>query len=165
MGRTAGYSRNNYNYRMDSYIEGNTVRRAQYGQTVEKPARRVQRRPAVSSKTRRNRERALQIDFGYVLFLTAAAIASLFVCVKFLQLQSISTAYQKSVTSLESQLSTLKHTNDAQYENIISSMNLEEIKKIAMDDLGMVYAEKGEVITYNSQDSDYVRQYDDVPTE
>ncbi len=122
-------------------------------------------KPAVSRKTRRNREKALQINLGYVAFLTAAAVATLFVCVRFLKLQAESTAYLKTVTSLESQLATLKMDNDADYERTISSVDLDEIKDIAINELGMVYADEGQVITYDSQSGDYVRQYEEVPSE
>lgn len=165
MGRTAGYSRKNYNYRMDPYIEGNTVRKPDRVQRPERPVRKERMRPAVSRKTRRNREKALQINLGYVAFLTAAAVATLFVCVRFLKLQAESTAYLKTVTSLESQLATLKMDNDADYERTISSVDMEKIKDIAINELGMVYADEGQVITYDSQSGDYVRQYEDVPSE
>lgn len=163
MGRTAGYSKRNYNYRMDPYIDGNAVRKP--GRMNEIPQRRQEEiRPSVSRNTRKNREKALQINFGYVLFLLAAAVATLFVCVNFLQLQAESTARRKMVESLESQFSALKMENDAAYEDALSSVELEKVKDIAIHELGMVYADKGQIITYDSQDSDYVRQYHDVPT-
>ena len=67
--------------------------------------------------------------------------------------------------SLESQLSALKMENDAAYDAAVSSVVLEKVKDIAIHELGMVYADKGQIITYNSQDGDYVRQYDEVPKE
>lgn len=165
MGRTAGYSKKNYNYRMDPYIEGNVVRNPEQANAVPKRRREEEIRPSVSRKTRRNREKAQQINLAYVLFLLAAAVATLFVCVNFLQIQAESTAHRKTVASLESQLSALKMENDVAYEAAVSSVDLEKVKDIAINELGMVYADKGQIITYDSQDNDYVRQYEDVPTE
>lgn len=165
MGRTAGYSRKNYNYRVDPYIEGNAVRKPARVQQPVRPVHEERKRPAVSRETRRNRERAQQINMGYVMFLTVATVATLFVCVRFLQLQSESTAYRKSITSLESQLSTIKMNNDAEYKRAASSEDLAAIKDIAINELGMVYPEEGQVQTYNSQEGDYVKQYEEVPTE
>ena len=165
MGRTAGYSKKNYNYRMDPYIEGNVVRKPERANTVPQRRREEEHRNSVSRKTSQNREKAQQINFAYVVFLLAAAVATLFVCVKFLQLQAESTAHRKTVASLESQLSTLKMENDVAYESAVSSVDLEQVKDIAINELGMVYADKGQIITYDSQDSDYVRQYEEVPTE
>lgn len=165
MGRTAGNRRTNRSYYSESYINGNTVRKARPAQTVpgRRPEERV--RPRVSRKTRRNREKALEFNFAYVAFLTAAAVASLFVCVNYLRLQAESTTYRKTVASLESQLNTLKAENDAEYERALSSVDLEQIKETAINKLGMVYAGEGQIMTYNSQEGDYVRQYEDVPTE
>ena len=161
MGRTV--SRNNQDYR-DPYIQGNTVRKMQPMREVPERQEEI-RRPSTSIKTRRNRERALQMNFAYVLFLTGAAVLSLFVCVNFLQLQSESTANRKAVTALETELSDLKLENDTAYEHALNSLDLEYIKNVALNELGMIYAGEGQVVTYASQDSDYVRQYEDVPTE
>ena len=164
MGRKAGYSSRNYNYRMDPYIQGNTVRKPQHTMVPER-TREEELRPSVSRNTRKNRERALQINMGYVIFLLAAAAITLFVCVRFLKLQAESTSYRNSVSVLESQLSSLKMENDTSYESVVSSVDLKKVKDIAINELGMVYADKGQIITYDSQDSDYVRQYEEVPKE
>lgn len=165
MGRRAGYSRKNYNYRMDPYIDGNTVRQPA---PVRQPVRRRTEtiRPDVSRSTRRNRERALQLNLAYVTFLAIAAVITLSVCVRFLQQQSTSTSYRKSIASLEGQFSALKMENDAENKRIQSSVNLEDIKDIAINKLGMVYPREGQVYVYNSQsDQNYMRQFEDVPTE
>lgn len=58
----------------------------------------------------------------------------------------------------------MKLANDTKYDETMASVDLEKIKDIAINELGMVYAEQGQIINYNSQDGDYVRQYEDVPT-
>ena len=55
--------------------------------------------------------------------------------------------------------------NDAAYEKAAASVDLDEVKNIAIKKFGMIYANQGQIITYDVQDSDYVRQYDDVPIE
>ena len=57
----------------------------------------------------------------------------------------------------------MKLENDETYTKIMSSVDLEEIKRIAINELGMKYAKEGQVITYSGEGSDYVRQYDDIP--
>lgn len=105
------------------------------------------------------------MSMSYVVFLSVAAVASLFICVNFLKLQAECTANRKQVAQLESQYSDLKLANDAAYAKAVSSVDLEEIRDIAINELGMVYANKGQIITYDKQDKDYVRQYEDVPME
>ena len=45
----------------------------------------------------------------------------------------------------------------------MSSVDLESIRKTAMEELGMVYASEDQVVLYDSKSTDYVRQYQDVP--
>lgn len=165
MGRTAGYKKNNYTYRMDAYVQGNTVRKSQsaYAVPVRQPEREI--KPRTSAATRSNRAKALQMDLAYVGFLAVAAIATLFVCINFLQLRSQNTNYRNRVSSLEAQVSSLKMENDAAYKDAVASVDLEAVKERATKELGMVYAREGQIITFEGEEGDYVKQYQDVPTE
>ena len=118
-----------------------------------------------SARTKRNRARALQMNFGYVAFLALAGVMTLFVCVNYLKLQAQNTTFRNQTASLESQLADLKQQNDAAYENALTSVNLDTIRDIAINKLGMVYAGEEQVKTYDDKSSDYVRQYEDVPAE
>ena len=166
------------NQNIGMYVDGNTVRKVQYSQAV--PARvsnpgrdyRQENRPNRQKKTavhsaarRRARSRAFQMSVGYVSFLSVAAVASVFICVNFLKLQAEVTTARKTVASLESQYSELKLANDAAYSKAVSSVDLDGIRDIAINELGMVYANKGQIVTYDVQDEDYVRQYQEVPRE
>ena len=83
----------------------------------------------------------------------------------FLQLQSEGISYRNKIASLESQLTELKLANDNAYEEAVSSVDMEEVKRIAVNELGMTYADEGQIILYNNQEGDYIRQYAEVPTE
>lgn len=159
-----GFTRKNQNHQTKAYVDGNTVRQFQAVPRIQEEPPVRKRRPATSRNTRKNREKALQMNFAYVTFITLASVATLFVCVNFLQLQAENTAHRNTVTALESQLSTLKLANDTKYEETLASVDLAKIKEMAINDLGMVYATQGQIIGFNSQDGDYVRQYEDVPT-
>lgn len=162
--RSAGTARRqvrSYNqYEMNTYVDGNTVRKVQAA-----PRREQQTRTTVSSSTRKNREKALQMNMSYVLFLTVAAVLTVMVCINYLKLQALSTTYQKTVTSKSTQLSELKLENDSEYNRIVSSVDLEQVKEVAMNELGMVFASEKQIRTYDSMESDYVKQYQDIPTE
>ena len=141
------------------YVDGTAVRKLQ---TAPQPQERRQN-PSASQRTKRNRERALSMNLGYVLFLTAAAVVTVFMCVNFLQLQAMETRLQKEVTSLETQLDAAILENDSDYNRIMTSVDMEQVKNVAMNELGMVYAKKSQIVTYEIENSDYVRQYTDVP--
>lgn len=95
---------------------------------------------------------------GYVMFLAAALIASGLILVNFIQLQSQLTALTKTVAFRESELNQIKMANDEEYNRIISGIDLEEIKRIAIGELGMDYAEEGQIVPYENRSSDYMRQ-------
>ena len=75
-----------------------------------------------------------------------------------LQLQAELTNLTKSVAASQSTLNRLKVANDEEYNRILSSINLEEIKRIAIMELGMVYAQEGQIIEYENESGDYMRQ-------
>ena len=85
------------------------------------------------------------MSIGYVLFLTAALGAAMWVCVGYLKLQADNTARVKNIAALETQLSTLKDENDDEYNRVTTSVDLEKIRDIAVNELGMVYANEDQV--------------------
>lgn len=161
---------------------GSGVRRSQYGRTENRrtyeytdgnTVRKVQSAPAPGSKkqatpntaARKKRARASQMNTGYVLFLTAAAIVTVFMCVNYLKLQAQSTKLRREVTSLEVQLDAAKLANNSDYNGIMTGIDMEHVKDVAMNRLGMGYAKKGQIVTYSKNESDYVRQYQEIPEE
>ena len=64
---------------------------------------------------------------------------------------------------MESRLNTLKLDNDEEYSRITSNIDLEEVKRIAIQELGMKYAEEGQIVTVTGGGSDYMRQVADIP--
>lgn len=152
-------------------VDGNTVRKQagnarpvpEQRREQQKPKR--QKRQSVSSRTRQNRARALNLNPGYVLFLTVASVLTLFVCVNYLKLWADNVMLRNDVASQEVRLSELKTENDAVYEKTMASVDLEEIRDIAIHKLGMMYAGEEQVRTYDNISRDYVRQYGDVPEE
>ena len=72
---------------------------------------------------------------GYVMFLAAALCAAAFILVNYIQLQSDLTTLTKTVADMESELNGLKLSNDEEYNRIISGIDLEEIKRVAIGQL------------------------------
>ncbi len=119
-------------------------------------------RPRVSAMTQSNRERALQMNFGYVLFLLAAAVVTIAICVNYLQLQARYTAVREETTYLETRLDSLRLENDATYNGIISAVDLEHVRETAQKRLGMSYPRRDQIVRYEKSEKDYVRQFRDV---
>lgn len=140
------------------YVQGNTVRKAQ-------PVRQMSERPQkrVSNSVRKNRERAKHMSAGYVLFLCAALVSAGIILVYYIGLQSDITNSVKHIAALERQLNGLKVANEENYSRISSSVDLEEIRRIAIQELGMQYAKEGQIISFASENSDYVKQMAEIP--
>ncbi len=146
------------------YVQGNTVRRLQ-PQHREIPQRMPERQRRPQSYTiKRNQEKALQMDLPYLIALVIAACSALYICVNYIHIQSDMTARMDTIQQLEQDLEALKSENDALETRINTYVDLDHVYKVATEDLGMVYAGKDQVLLYNRTESEYVRQYEDIPT-
>lgn len=147
-GREDNYRRNG-----DVYVYGNTVRKLEPAKRrVEKPVRKQ------NTEVRKNRDKASHMSARYVLFLVTALCASAYILVNFIQLQSDLVSLTKTVAAKERELNNQKLLNDEEYNRIVNSIDLEEIKRIAIGELGMVYAQEGQIITYENEGRDYMRR-------
>lgn len=155
--RTANRSRTT-NVRNGYYVQGNVVRRLDVTKEIEgQPVKRT------NNTARKNRDRAKNMSAGYVLFLCVALVIAGFTLTNYIGLQSDITNSVKHISTLEKQLNDLKLANDEEYSRITSSVNLEEIKRVAIQELGMQYAEEGQIISFASENNDYVKQMADIP--
>lgn len=166
-----------------SYIDGTSVKRLK---PREEPQRRQQRQTPVprtktqkqpqqkeavprrtnvqvSSETRKNREKATNMNLGFVIFLTIICAAILFSAVYYLEMKSELTTAMEKVAAAESTYSQLKEDNDALNSQVMSSTDLAEVKKVALGRLGMTYPSEDQTETYETSRSSYVRQYQEVP--
>ena len=140
------------------YVQGSTVRKI-------RPDRENTRQPKkkVNNSVRKNRDRAKHMNAGYVLFLGMALVATGMILVYYIGLQSDITNSVKHISMLESQLNDLKVENEENYSRISSSVDLEEIRRIAIQELGMQYAQEGQIISFVSENNDYVKQMAEIP--
>ena len=155
-GRIAN-TRRQTTYRNSTYVQGTAVR-----QLEELDGEDVRRR-RVRPNVRRKHDSAQRMNFGYVLFLSVALVAVGMILIGYIKLQSNITTSMKHVSSLEAELNDLKKSNDEAYTKIESSVDLNKIKQIAINELGMTYASKGQVVEYSGEGSDYVRQVGEIP--
>lgn len=153
--------RNTYDRRAagnSSYVYGNTVRKLDVTTAIEEEPRKK-----LSNTTRKNRERAARMSLGYVLFLAMAMMVAAVVLIGYIRLQSDNTMAMEKIASMESELNDLRLKNNEEYSRAVSNVDLEEVKRIAIEELGMKYAEEGQVINVEGAKDDYVRQYIEMP--
>ena len=149
-----------------AYTEGNTVRIARPEEIPDRWERtyreeREQQRRKV--RIRRNRDKALQMNPSFVLFVTAAAICVLFVCVHYMQVQTSIISTMGQIEEKEQELEALKADNDLLAAEIRTNVDLDEIYRVATEELGMVRPQNDQILYYEKTESEYVRQYESIP--
>lgn len=115
----------------------------------------------ISNETRKNREKAHHMNLAYMVFLIVALCCAGMVLVNYLQLQAEVTRRAEIIANKESELNTLRLSNDEDYNRIINSIDMEQIKQVAIQDLGMTYATEGKIQLYTNDGSDYMRKVAD----
>ena len=137
----------------NKYVYGNTAR-------ALRPVERDMRSPRkVSGRSRKSIDRDTGMNPAFMLFMTLAMILTGIVCVQYIRLQSSLTTYVDTISAMEIELQSLRAENDDYESRLKGARGLENIKKRAMDELGMTYASDDQIVVYNSDGTDYVRQF------
>ncbi len=140
----------------ERYVHGNTVRK------VNEPVRRNAPYHVQEPSVRKKRH---HMSLGYLLFLSTAVVLMGLTLTWYISLQSQITGSVKNIATLQSQLNTLKQENDEAYNRANGNVDLDEVKRIAIQEYGMTYATEGQIVTYSDGGgNDYVRQIAPIPT-
>lgn len=154
-----------------AYVDGNTVRRYE---AAPKPPQRDPRKEEEERKAKErkrqakraakaNQQRALRMSPGYVVFLSAAMALTVGVCAVFLRMQADARHHMSQIATLENQILELKTDNDAAQSKLERSIDLEQVKDIAINQLGMRYPTQDQIIYFRVDEDDYMNQYQDIP--
>ena len=139
------------------YMNGNTARQTRTAPGFER------RQVRVVEPAERKQGKNQKMSLGYVLFMSVALAFMGVMLVFYIGLQSEVKSTVKTISQKESELNDLRNSNDEMESRVKSDVDLEEIKEIAMGQLGMIYAKEGQIETFLSEDSDYVRQLQEIP--
>lgn len=165
-GRTAYGGRNAQAVSTEYYTDGNTVR-VRRPEPVRVPARRrisrkeYERRVRLWQDAEKTESVSMSLPLTLILALMVAAV--LFVGYNYLCLRSSIDMHMDKVNSLETELENMKTENDALERSIDTSVDLNHVYDVAVNELGMVRAGQNNVITYDKTESEYVRQYESIP--
>lgn len=153
------------NYDDYHYVEGNTVRKigVEYYGNEEREYQREYQEEVIRRRRKRRQVKTPSIDLISLVFMVAAIITTAYVCVQYLKVQADVTNMNKSIVSMERNIVTMKNDNNAAIEDITSAIDIQYIYKVATEELGMVHADKNQIISYESNKSNSVKQYGDIP--
>jgi hypothetical protein len=111
-----------------------------------------------SHEVRKNQEKARYMSPGYMMLLLAALCLTAFLLIGHVRLMAELTARTQAVTKLTVAVNDLKIQNDENYNQIVSGIDLGEIKRVAIGELGMVFPGEGQVVLYADVKRDYFRK-------
>lgn len=162
------------------YTDGSAARKAEFAPSYDRPVRRQEPRPqrapqkktnyqtgaqrAQAQRRREQAEKALAFDFRYTVFVVAAVAVMVVACVYMLYMESRINTQQNNINSMTSQLEKIENENTSYAMSLNNMYTLDDIYDVASNELGMVYAKKGQIVYYESASEDYVKQYQDVPS-
>ena len=156
----AEYRRNSRNVSKVPYEYGSAVRQLNIAEPLKTPDESQQTQKEINREIRRQRQKQIRrnnkINLMYTVAVASVAAVVFFICYQYLNVQAAAKTNSDMIAELKSELSTLK-------SDINASIDYDAIYDTAVNELGMVYPEKKQVITYDSKESEYVKQYKDVP--
>ncbi len=159
-----------YNY----YIDGSNVRQLNtapdYDRSVrpgERQREEFERRQRERDNRQKQRERASRLrGMDLLAFLTysVAFFAIAFLAINYLRVQGEIKASAKTLSTLETQVMKLADENKVISDSKDVPLNMDLLYEIATGTFGMVLPEENQVISYETDDNGYVKQYGEIPT-
>lgn len=148
--------RKKYKRKSNAYVVGNNaVAYAQYEENNEAYVSEVVK----VSKPRRER---YSIDPMYTFMLSFVIIAMLIICVIMLKTQFSVADTSEHIIELKNELNEAKKINAHLDATINNELDLVEIKRIAIEEYGMVYPTGDDIIIINTESSSYTVQYTSI---
>ena len=154
-------SRNNRNSYRTVYVNDNLARKQEAYIETTSPRKRetVTQQPEKQdlhkAHTKANHGLSSSFGFAFTLVMAGVMVGIFIVLTKYISLNI-------NMTSLRKELSTMTMENDNLEISINSSIDYDYIYKVATEELGMVYPSCNQIVSYDSEDSEYVVQYKDV---
>lgn len=155
------------NEKKDLYVYGNAVKNLS-AMPAQEPQKRDRRDLEQEKNKKRLQHKEAQrihrINLLYT-FAVVGVVAFIFtVCIQYLELQASVKGNSSAVANLEVQLNEMTEKNDATELQIDGSIDYNKILDTAINELGMQYPNKKQVVEYKSSQSEYVKQFSDIPS-
>lgn len=146
---------------MEREIEGNVVRKPKTQSVPPVRIQKVQKRRTSVSANKRIRKQKAHLTLAGV----AAAALVILLCCLMLSSMDVNGTLSDDVYDLEKQIEELTVFNDAREYEINASVDLNEVIRVATEELGMVRSSQAQVVTYSVKNSEYLQQVAAVPVE
>ncbi|MBR6897840.1 MAG: hypothetical protein IKN24_06690 [Lachnospiraceae bacterium] len=148
---------------------GNTVREVVRPLPEEQDEYDVRpKRPARRSLTREEQKkmmRAKSFNLPSIIVIAIFMIAAAYSCFLFVGAQGELNKHLSNVKALRSELQTITERNDIRLNDVETGIDYTEIYDYAITQLGMSQPRKDQVVWYDATESEYVVQYEKIPTQ
>ena len=111
---------------------------------------------------RKSREQAVQMNFRFVMFMGSLIFLMTICLIGYIKLKSDISESNKEISSLETELTELRATNNEVYNELTGNIDLEAIREIAIEEFGMQYADQDQIVVYSESKGDSVHQIADL---
>lgn len=151
-----------------AYVSGSAVKKLYVQQPLQQPE--ADNEAQIERRVRRKREnaqihRANKLNFLYTISVSLVVGVIFGICFQYLNLQTSVKNNASEISQLEAKYNSLKESNDELEAEINAGIDLDAIYDTAVNELGMVYPSKSQVLNYDSGESEYVIQYQDIPAD
>mgnify|MGYP002894945695 FL=1 len=153
------------NHRTTEYQYGSAVRKLQSVPEIHtyEHERRIKEQEQERRQRRREIRRNNRVNLIYTTVLVSCAAAVFAICYQYLNVQSAIKTNSQTVVELQNQLNSLKAENNSHESEINAGIDYDAIYDTAVNELGMVYPSRSQVVGYDSKESEYVKQYQNIP--
>ena len=160
-GKVLEKRRNVVNHRTTEYQYGSAVRKLQSVPEIHtyEHERRIEEQEQERRQRRREIRRNNRVNLVYTTVLAICATAVFAICYQYLNLQSDIKTNSTAVVELQNQLNSENNSHESE---INAGIDYNAIYDTAVNELGMVYPSRSQVIGYDSKESEYVKQYKDI---
>lgn len=150
------------------YVSDGSTVRVLHPEENPEYQRRLRRRKAleaaaVREEKRRQEMKAMSMNAGILLLAVIALVVTVYFGYSYIHLKNSVNEHMEAVKQLEKQLETRRTENDALEQSIDTSIDLSYVYNVATNELGMVRSGQDNVIRYDKTESEYVRQYENIP--
>ncbi len=113
----------------------------------------------VRERTREHKH-VVHLNKVYTIYFAIGLLITGVFFVTYVHLQNSITTSMTNIARLEQNIASLKEENSATASRISTATNLTYVKRVAMNDLGMVYATNDQIVYYEVDTEDFMDAYE-----
>lgn len=151
------------------FVDGNAAKQLApngYAYNYPDPIRKeekVDKKAREGSSKRRSTKELSSVNKASCMILIMAISLTLFTCIQYIKTQAEVSVLNRNITQMEKELNNINEENKIQSNKLIAALDLDEIFQTATQELGMIRPSDNQIVYFDSNISDFVKQYGEIP--